>query len=220
MGAESHKGKFFYIAVVSLVMAAVLGWLIFATNYEPANCFDGKMNNNEVGIDCGGGCQYLCPFQTVDPTILFSRSIETTSDVYNAVAYVENSNFNAGVKSADYVFKLYDENNELIAERVGNTFIPAGRISPIFEGTITTESRKPAKTFFEFTGEQHWTEASALDEVPLIAKNKILTNADSKPQITARLENTSIFEFRDIEVVVVVIVVVSDRGSSNSSSTS
>ena len=43
---------FFYLAIlVSLI------WLVYSFEFKPApNCFDGKKNQEETGIDCGGSC--------------------------------------------------------------------------------------------------------------------------------------------------------------------
>lgn len=48
---------------------SVVGVLIYFINfYVPPNCFDGLLNGEESGIDCGGGCVQICAAS------LFSKS--------------------------------------------------------------------------------------------------------------------------------------------------
>lgn len=200
----SLKRRFIYIIGTLTFFAIVLGWFAFVTLYQPATCFDGKQNQNEAGIDCGGSCAYYCESQVGDSIILFSRSFEVAEGIYNAVAYVENPNFNIGTRSVEYKFTLLDSNNQIIAERTGRTFIASGRISPIFEGGILTDGSVPVRTFFEFTSEPKWIRVEGVSESPFVIKNKVLSDVDTKPRIDATLENTSILELREFEVVVVV----------------
>jgi len=204
MVSWSLKRRFVYIAIFLTVFAIIFAWWLVITYYEPPTCFDGKQNNTEVGIDCGGACQYLCPFQSAEPVVLFSRSFEVTNNVYNAIAYVENPNFDIGVLRMEYVFKLYDKSNNLIAERKGSTFISAGKISPIFEGGIETNGIEPKRTFFELINENEWIKVRATSESPFVVKDKNLTNQDTFPRLSAVLENKSIQEYKDIEVVAVI----------------
>ncbi len=201
----SLKRRFTYIITTLTVLAVLVAWWLFVTYYEPPTCFDGKQNATEAGVDCGGDCLYLCPFQSSDPVVLFSRSFEIANGVYSAVAYIENPNFDIGVQNIKYIFKLYDASNQLIAEREGTTFITAGKISPIFEGGIQTEGGKePRRTFFELIDENKWTKVVPTSESPFIVKDKNLTSADTRPRLSAVLENRTVEEFKDVEVVTVI----------------
>ena len=200
----SLKRRVTYIAIVLALFAAVIGWFLFVGFYEPATCFDGSQNNLESGVDCGGGCEFLCPHEVAESVVLFSRSFEVSNDIYSAVAYVENPNFNIGNESVEYTFKFYDANNLLITERKGRTFIAAGQISPIFEGPIDTGGIEPARTVFEINDNDRWKYVKGVTGSPFIIKNKKLTNAGTLPRVDAQIENTSVDEYEDIEVVTVI----------------
>lgn len=200
----SLKRRVFYIAIILATFSILIGWFVFVISYEPPTYFDGKQNQDELGVDCGGSSPYLCSFQVTNPVILFSRSFEVTPGVYNSVAYVENPNFNIGSQSVNYTFKLLDENNQLIVERKGNTFIAAGRISPIFEGSVVTGEKVPVRTFFEFSEEPKWVRVDTDNKSKFLIKNKVLINEDTNPKISATIENTSVTELKDFEVVSVV----------------
>ena len=172
--------------------------------YEPPTYFDGKQNQDELGIDCGGSSKYLCPFQVTDPVVLFVRAFEVVPGVYNTVAYIENANFNAGVRNFGYTFKLLDVNIAVIATRIGRSFLTPGSISPIFENTIETQGNIPVRTFFEFEGELKWSRIIPKEGNPLSVKSRVLKNADTLPRIDAVIENSSVFEIPDVEIIAVV----------------
>lgn len=200
----SARRRMVYISAVITTISILVGTYLFINLYEPPTCFDGDRNQDEVGVDCGGSCQYLCQSQVSDPIILFSRSFEVVPGVYNSVAYVENPNFDSAVQNFDYTFKLFDGSNSVITERSGRSFLTPGGISPIFEGGIVTEGNVPTRTFFEFSSELNWTRAQGGIESPLVIKDRRLQQVDTRPRIDATLENTSVSDEKNIEVIVAV----------------
>jgi len=210
------KRQLLYLGGVLLFLIVVVGVPLFIVFYEGPNCFDGSQNGEELGVDCGGECQRLCPFQADDPTVLFSRSFEVKPGLYNAVAYIENPNIGAGVAEVGYVFTLFDRDNLLVAERRGSTFLSPNRTTPVFEAAIATGQRTPARTFFEFTGELEWFRAEDRNS-QLVVRDRVLSNPETEPRVDATLENTSVEEFRDIDVVAVVFG--SDGNAINASKT-
>lgn len=200
----SLKRRLTYITIFLVFIAVVGGWFGFVNLYEPPSCFDGKQNDIEAGIDCGGACQYLCSFQVSEPVVLFSRSFEVVPGVYNAVAYVENPNLDVGNRSIEYTFTLYDSRNNIITERSGRTFIGVGQVSPIFEGAIETGDSIPTRTILELVDNGKWEQMRAQTILPFVVRNKVLENASSLPKVRAELENTSVIDHQDVEVVSVV----------------
>ena len=199
----SGRRRFSYATGVIIFLLFVVGVPLFLYFYEGPSCFDGDHNGDELGVDCGGSCQLLCEFQTDDPTILWSRSFEVTPNNYSAVAYVENPNPKAAVDNINYIFRLFDEDNILVAERTGSTFLLPGRVTPIFEADLFTGNRVPVRTFFEFNEDPVWYVAE--DNLSLLSvQDRVLSNPETNPRLDATLENTSVEEFKDVEVVAVV----------------
>ncbi|PIT96537.1 hypothetical protein COT82_02670 [Candidatus Campbellbacteria bacterium CG10_big_fil_rev_8_21_14_0_10_35_52] len=199
--ASKRRTAYFGTAIfIVITVAGILFFLIF--NKEPT-CEDDKKNGDEQGIDCGGLCDKLCATQVSAPIIIWSRSFKVSEGVYNSVAYVENPNFTASAPKIPYTFKIFDDNNILIAERNGNTFISPDGISLIFEGAIITGNRIPARTFFEFSEAPIWTRTNG-DKSSLSINNIKLSVADISPRVDAVLSNNSLLAARNIEVVAVV----------------
>jgi hypothetical protein len=56
---------------------SLVGTLIyFGFFYTPANCFDGFLNNNELGVDCGGSCTLICPFTVIPPKVVWAEVLK------------------------------------------------------------------------------------------------------------------------------------------------
>src|SRR3989344_828026 len=130
-----------YLLGIFLFFAVVLGIPTAIWLYEPPTCFDGTQNQGETALDKGGPC-VLLDERTLSPSaILWSRAFSVRTGSYNALAYIENPNRDAGVRLVAYRFGLYDEKNVLVAERDGRTFVMPGGITPVFEGAIDTGNR-------------------------------------------------------------------------------
>lgn len=188
----------------AVVFFALIGAGVYFLHYYKApTCTDGKQNQNEEGIDCGGSCAVVCPMRVADPIILWSRTFPVARGVYNAVAYVENPNPTLGVQTATYRFKLYDEDNILVAERLGKAFIAPNERFAIFEPRINTGERIPKRTFFEFIKFSDWTKIPK--EMPkILVRGEKPSNAGTSSRVDATLQNKTIVDISDIGVVAIV----------------
>jgi hypothetical protein len=199
--ASKRRSK--YIAIVVVIALIIITPIAFSIFNKKPTCTDGKQNGGERGIDCGGICPELCVSQISPPVAIWSRSFKVVDGVYNSVAYIENPNFNASILKISYIFKLFDKENILIAERKGSTFISPNNVSPIFESAIQTGQRVPTKTFFEFSETPVWTQSADKDE-SLSISNTTLSRKDSSQRIDTVISNTSILDSRNIEIVAIV----------------
>lgn len=198
----SARKLFYTLSVIVFFMLIVAG-IYFSRYYRAPTCTDGKQNQNEEGIDCGGSCAVVCTASVADPIILWSRTFPVTHGLYNAVAYIENPNANLGVKSVAYRFKLYDEENILVAERVGKAFIAPNERFAIFESRINTGERVPKRAFFEFIKFSDWTKLDK--EMPKIfVRGEKFSNTAVSSRVDATLQNGTIVDISDINVVAIV----------------
>lgn len=190
-----------YIGLVVLVLIAVVSPLAYKL-YPKATCFDGKRNQDELGIDCDGSCLKVCIERTSPLRSLWARSFKVTEGVFSATAQISNANFSLGARNVPYTFKFYDERNVLIGQRQGVTDILPNATFPVFEGLVETGNRLPLKTFFEFTESPKWERLN--DQPTLTVKNKELTNEAVAPRLSATLVNDNIFPIKNVSVVAVL----------------
>jgi hypothetical protein len=200
----AKRRRTLYISIIVIFVVAILSVPIYYLFFtERPTCNDGKQNQDELGVDCGGGCKKLCPSQVQTPVILWSRSFKVTDGVYNAVAYISNANFDAGVDSINYSFQVFDANNVTIAERDGTTFLSTNGITPIFEAGIQTGTRIPVRTVFEFTSDPVWRKAENQPGYTVSAI-QLTTRADGTPRVDATITNDTVVDIKNIQAVATI----------------
>lgn len=186
------------------VLWLCIGVLVYYTQfYTPASCFDNIQNGSEAGVDCNGSCVRICAFSVTPPSIVWADSFRIIDGQYNAVAYIENKNPGAATAELNYTFKLYDQGS-LIAERKGKTILPPNSVYPIFEGRIKTENgRAPTETVIELEPVELWQPAT-LGRTQFKVNDFDLASVDTRPRLTAQVENVELTPADDIEVVATI----------------
>ena len=204
MSTWAFRKQFFYGALFILIAGGILALLLIPFFQREPSCSDGRKNGDEVGVDCGGSCLLYCREEVSDPVVLWSRSFEAAPGVFNSVAYIENQNRLASIESVSYLFRLYDESNVLLGERTGTTFIGSKGRMVIFEQGISTGTRIPARTTFEFTSPFEWKQIGESADIVLRVSNTSFTRATGNPRISSTISNPSLFIVPNIEVGVIL----------------
>lgn len=182
----------FWVAVFGLV------YLIYFTT--PPSCFDGLENGDEGGVDCDGSCVRICSSSTIAPTVVWVNSFRIADGQYNAVAYIENRNQLAATRQLNYTLTLR-ENGGVIAERKGTTILPPNSIYPVFEGPIYTDGgRAPTETTITIEPVEIWQPATVGREQFRVVDFE-LESTDTRPRLTAQIENTELIAADEVEVV-------------------
>lgn len=176
----------------------------FVFFYSAATCFDGLINGEETGIDCGGGCVRICASSVLPPEVKWAQSFRIIDGQYNSVAYVENKNREASTPELAYVFRLFDADNNLIAERRGVTILPPNSVYPVFEGRITTNNNAvPARTAIELLPADMWLPATVgRDQFKTLDVE--LLSTDSRPRLNVAIENTELSSADRVEIVATI----------------
>ena len=210
------RRRILYLSSIFIPLFVISMGVFFFVWYEEPTCFDGKKNGDEAGRDCGGSCRILCQSQALSPEVLWSRAFQIVPGVYNLVAYIENPNIQSEVLVAPYSFKVYDQNNELFLERTGVTKIPQRKTFAIFEGTVRTDGKIPSRVVFEFTRGLSWQKTLG-PEPSIEIQSTVLTGTDETPRIDAVLENDSLDDLEEVEIVAIIFD--SDNNAIHSSRT-
>ena len=204
MSWASYRRILYLTGVILFFVIIIGGPIAYKILNIPQTCHDGILNHGETNIDRGGPCLLLDERTLVTPSIVWARALVVREGSYNAVAYIQNPNKVAGVETAQYVFRLYDSNHILLAERKGETYIMPAGITPIFEGAIETGKRAVAHTTFEFTNTPlvwKWMHST----IGSIAMSGILLeNKEVVPQLSAVAYNSDVSSITGISFVAVV----------------
>jgi hypothetical protein len=193
-----------YLAGVTLFFIVVFGGPLAYWYFSiPPTCSDGLQNQKETGIDTGGPCPLL-DARTLQPhATLWTRSFRVRDGSYNAAAYIQNPNKDAGVRRVRYRFGFYDAQNVLVAEREGVTFIMPGSITPVLEPRIQTGNRIVARTYFEFIDRLVW-EKMTNTALVIAVNNKEISSTDTMPRLSAIVNNSSVADVVGPSFVAVV----------------
>lgn len=205
MGWGTQMKSMYISGVVILILLSIGVPIYFKYFNAPDSCFDGKQNQDELGIDCSGVCAKLCSFEARDPLISFERLYMASPGNYTAIALVENPNQGVFARELFYIFKIYDKDNVLLYEIPGKTFAPPGRTFPIFAYPILTGNRVASKVTFAIAGgssidwqKSEWKEP---DVKVTNVKNRVVNGTS---RIEADIANGEVYEIRNLEVAAVV----------------
>lgn len=191
-----------YELAIGGTLTVLLGIFLYVGLSEPPSCFDGKQNQNEIGVDCGGECNLRCNFEVQSMQTLWTRPFPITSDYWNAVAYVENPNFDSYAEAVPYRFLLYDENNVLVIEKQGSAFVTGDPVVPVFSGGLDVGSRPPRRALFEWLVPPTWYRLPTKHDVDLDQQKYI--PSESVQVVEAILRNREVRELRDITITAIV----------------
>lgn len=195
------------IIAVLVILIGGLGFVV-VTPYinELPTCSDGKQNQDETGVDCGGSCISACLYQVDEISVLWTRAFQVVPGRYNAVAYLENHNKLSAIRSIKYRFRFADRDNIYIGKREGETVVPASGKFAVFEPAINFGASVPVYATFEFTETPRWVQVpeERLRDIKLLVSDIQLEDENTSPRLSALVKNSSLFIVPDIDVVTVL----------------
>lgn len=200
----ARKRKIIYTSVAIGAILLVASIQLFRVLYEPPSCFDGKQNQGENGIDCGGSCLRICEEDVSPLRILQEQIFEIRDGVYTAAAVVENPNSGAGIRELPYRFDIHNDGGEVIDTVEGATFALPNSRFPIFAGPFEL-SRRGERAELSFPQELVWveTEEGGAGEA-IEVQDTTLLSSETAPKLRAVLRNTTIRDIEDINVIALV----------------
>jgi hypothetical protein len=193
-------GLFVFFTLVSLFLYYII---------SPApTCSDGKKNQAEKGIDCGGTCA-PCKDATITQDIVINEVALTLggNNSYDVVAKITNPNNILGTGSFNYTFKLTDEAGSVIATREGNNFILPADSKYVAElGLQTDNNAVPANVELVIGSDVKWEQLNTVGKPQIGVYNKnfgqILTSVGS--QADGVIRNESGYDLNKISIVVIL----------------
>lgn len=199
------RRKFKILGTIWVIIIIILGIFIYFKFLNKApSCFDNIQNQDEVGVDCGGVCSLLCPAESRPPIVVYNRLFKAGPGAYSALALVENPNQGVYSRNMYYIFKVYDAKNILLFEVPGGTFVPPGRVFPIFEHSILTGNREASKITFEINNDAIQWEKGQFKDLNIKVTNVNSQVVDTRSRITADIQNDEVYAMKNMEVVAVV----------------
>jgi hypothetical protein len=159
--ARRQKTKFtlLFATIIALLLGYPAYVIINSTFYKPPTCTDGKQNQDERGVDCGGVCDRPCVGETQDLEVLWSRSLSIGEGYYDFAAKINNPNAKARLDAFTYTIYIYDANGKKIYTKEKTSYADAGERFLVFEPNIYLGNIVPAKTEIELQEPLDWLQS-------------------------------------------------------------
>lgn len=196
LGWSTRRRLIYFTSITALLL--VLGVVLLVVIKPAPSCIDGKKNQDEVGIDCGGSCSRVCPQEIRDVKVVWTRIFNVADKRYDAATLIENPNRAHGAKELKYNLRVLDANNLLISIRAGSIFLNPGESYLVYDNRLTVGNRVPARAVFIIDEAPVWQKV-ARAMPPLTLTVKKFTNTPT-PELLVEVENKSLLELNNITV--------------------
>ncbi len=203
---KKDKKRLIIISIYTTIFILILIPIIFSLMPKDS-CSDGKQNQDEKGVDCGGVCSRACEIKASQDMVFSNTGLVETnaSNKFDVYSEIMNPNKDYGSSSFDYIFYLKDASNTVLAKKEGKSFIFPGDKKYIIELGIISDVY-PAKVEFEIKNIV-WNDFADVQKPQLVIINKnfneVSSNSGSSDAI-GLLRNESPFDFNEINIQVVV----------------
>lgn len=205
----SRKLKQLVIAGAYTLSIALMGTgIYFAFLKPPETCFDGRQNQNEAGMDCGGVCQAVCKENIVasDVEITEIAFVQSRTSQYDIVGKVHNPNDEIGASSFAYTVSLKDSAGNIIATRSGKSYILPQENKYLLEFNLSTEI-EPAAVSLHIDAVE-WERFFGYQAKPSIniyqKRYSPISSGAGFGEVYGLLSNESPYDFRAIVVRVIL----------------
>jgi uncharacterized protein (TIGR02588 family) len=195
------KRQLSFLSIFIVFVFLVAFGLIYFLRPAPS-CTDGRQNQDEESIDCGGSCA-TCLSKGEDLITHWTRFFLTSRGQYEIAGFVENPNLLLGTDNLTYRLRLYDANNILIAIREGKTFVNPRERFLIFEKDVETLERVPVRTTLEFIGPD-WRRIEK-ERPQLVVTKKNFVNTETGAELRVSVRNQSLFSVKNVSLAVALM---------------
>lgn len=185
---------------------AVVSAIVYFVYVRPGpGCFNGRQDDGEEGVDCGGVCAAVCLPQDMRPleAVGEPRIFRSSPTVVGILVKIQNPNLEFAAKSFNYRIDVYDTSDTILASRSGSSFIYAGEIKYLadfisvpnsqdaFRAVITVESRE-------------WLPVARYSLPRIAIQDKRTEVRNEAIIVSGRILNQDVADFPRVEVVAIL----------------
>jgi hypothetical protein len=192
------KRKIIYALTATVVVTAVVVFLLRDRLFPQPTCSDFKQNGYETGVDCGGLCDKKCTQEVVPLTVLWSKAIFVASSTYDLVGLVSNSNIDNAGKELGYLFSVFGVGGDIIATVRGSTTAPLDGKFPLIVQNLFLGST-PSKVALTLFDADHYKVKESPTSPTVTINNRRYESTDTS-RLYATISNNKRIEIRNLEV--------------------
>ncbi len=205
MATWGQKRQWLILSILLLLLLGAAGTITALALHKAPMCTDGKQNGTEEGVDCGGTCTYLCVADLKKPSVRFATPVFPEQGRTDVIAYIDNSNPEAGVPHAGYTLELLDAQGTVVAEKSGTVNLTPNSTAPIYIPHAYDGSKTVAQAFLTIDPDSIvYPRNYPKLIVPPASEIQIIGGDTSSPKITATLSNPTAHVLYGVTVVITV----------------
>jgi len=193
--------QIFYGFIFLIIIIGLLTFFYFIFKPKPS-CFDGKKNQGEEGIDCGGPCSQVCfppDFRNVE--VLWTKLLDAKSQLI-LVAKIQNPNSDLASDSFDYKFNILS-NGVVLKTIQGKSFIYAEEIKYIEEFINKDSIINIDDLEIEFIIKNvNWVKSKNFSKPKIDLISKDIQLKDDFNYLIGRIKNNDFVSLNNVQILV------------------
>ena len=202
--------RFTIMGIFGVILVTFIGLIVSLTISSPT-CFDGKQNQKEEGVDCGGPCA-ACSKELIGKDLIVKSAhvVYGGENKYDVVANIHNPNALYGGKVVYYTVEVLDGSGNVLATRNNQTFILPNENKYIIEVGIET-AQKPSSVKVSIN-DVEWVKFTEFDSPQIVVKNQrfgLVENDTNYAEALGLVSNDSPYDFHS---VVINVILEDERG--------
>jgi len=191
-----------YSIIYIVVIFGIIIGLYFFIKPNPS-CFDGKQNQDEEGIDCGGSCAIECrpefkPIELVDHVFV----LPVGAGRITILAQIKNENLNYAAKNFNFTFSIYNNSDQILKTINNSSFIYSGEIKYLAIPNLEINLGDVSRAELEIDSPK-WVESDVLSRPEVKIQNKNIGEESNNIRVEGNLVNNDPFSLPSVKVVAV-----------------
>jgi hypothetical protein len=195
--------KQIFYGIFFLFLFAGIIWVFYLWFFQPPpTCFDGKKNQNEQGIDCGGVCSKICIPSTIQPLAISSAPmiVRSTPQSISILAEVRNPNGGYAAENFSYQFTIYGRDDKVLGEAEGTSYIYGGEIKNIGVFNLPFPDVQSVEVTL---GDPEWVQADSFQKPALVIQTQETVASPSDIQANGKFVNNDTISIPEVTVFAV-----------------
>jgi len=184
----------------TIIFFLVIG--IYIRSFKPApSCFDGKLNQKEEEIDCGGPC-VPCAIRHLN-RITASAELAPVNDSTNVVIQFANPNIFYGASQFTYTLTLYGLDENKLVSVTHKSFIYPGQFNKtIIETNLPVSSGDVGFAPEVVISNPEWISAQEFSRPQTVVRQKsfVLSNSGDKIEASGIVVNRNPFIISQVDI--------------------
>jgi len=204
---DQHLIKRLIIVIGYIALFTAIGFLLHFFLSPKETCFDGKKNQSEKDIDCGGVCN-PCKVDYIGKEFIVGEKafVSGGNNTYDVVVKISNPNDIVGASSFHYAITLKDDSGNVLSVKEGDDYIlPADSKYVAQLGLVTVGNNSPSEVDFSVS-DIKWKQLENVERPQLsIYDRKFGPDAGGVgSRAEGLVRNESVNDLKKIDIVIIL----------------